>query len=356
MPPCKRAMPFYSNSVSILPDSLSHFIRRKHLSKAGGCPHGKSAGPGTILPIILLSTWYNNRCIIGGIPFIPDRSFGGFDQHLFHPPTILSKKAIRVLSVTAIISRLRADLTCSDSCSGRAAAGVPSRREYGKTCTRAKPIFSANAADAAKSSSVSPGNPTRISVVIAGSAKAFRIPPTIRYIRRCIIMAVHTAQRPVTAALQCEMKLRAEIRESRHLGNIFIRQQFPVPDFPAYPLDTRHHAGQPYRVNQPQPDLLAIGRQVDTDQHNLFIACLSQRHQFPFDIGQWFGTNRASRFWNNAIGAIPLTAILDFYIRTGPVAQPGHLHRLKGFSPLMHRNIDNPLAGFCTPVRPVPGF
>ena len=58
--------------------------------------------------------------------------------------------------------------------SSMAAAGVPSRREYGNTWIFAKPTWRAKAQVSSKSSSVSPGKPTMMSVVSAISGTMAR--------------------------------------------------------------------------------------------------------------------------------------------------------------------------------------
>ena len=70
-------------------------------------------------------------------------------------------------------------LTSGESCPCALSATVPFRLEYGKICTRAKPVSSTNLRDSSNSSSVSPAKPTMTSVVIDGLSNTERILFTI---------------------------------------------------------------------------------------------------------------------------------------------------------------------------------
>ena len=113
--------------------------------------------------------------------------------------------------------------------------------------------------------------------------------------------------------MQGEMKLTANFwilcqRLYKRIGKK-LRLQGTKTD----PLDPRDILALPDGVQQvgAVPQILTIAHQVNAGQHHLGIAVFPQPGQLAVDIGKGAGTQRPPGIRNDAIGAIPVAALLD---------------------------------------------
>ena len=158
-------------------------------------------------------------------------------------------------------------------------------------------------------------------------------------------MPVHPAQGCIAAALQRKVELRADLRQCRHPGDVLAGEQFRLQGAEPDPFDPIHSRCGFDRVDQPQPQLLAIAGKVDPDQHSLPVTGSSKRLQLVPQVFRRLGPHRPARSWNDAVGTVPLASVLNLDKRPGPFGEAARLHPFKPFPALVRLNFDDPFPG-----------
>ena len=108
------------------------------------------------------------------------------------------------------------------------------------------------------------------------------------------------------------MELRAQLILACHPRDDFRRQLLRLQRAQPHPLDARGLAGGLHGVAQVQAQLLPIGRQVDARQHHFFVPGLAQLRHLLADVLQGLGAHPAPGVGDDAVGAEPVAAVLDF--------------------------------------------
>ena len=166
-----------------------------------------------------------------------------------------------------------------------------------------------------------------------------------------VIVAAHARKRCVTAALQRQVELRAELWLPRHARDVAVGEQFRLERAEPHAVDAADRAGKLHRVDQAQPKLAAVGRQVDPDKHRLAVAGARQPFKLGAQLPGRLGAHGAARLRDDTVGAVAVAAVLDFDEGARAFAEGGRTHRLERLAALVRRDGDDAAACFARPAH-----
>ena len=155
-----------------------------------------------------------------------------------------------------------------------------------------------------------------------------------------VVVAVHRAQRFVTAALQGEMELRAELllcREPRDQRRVHLLR---LDGAEAYARDPLDGAGGLYRVGEVKFLAQAVCRQIDADQHDLAVAAPCDLLDLAAQIFERLGAHASSGIGNDAVGAKAVAAVLDFDEGAGVFVKGRHRQIFVGVDAAVGGDLD----------------
>ena len=90
-----------------------------------------------------------------------------------------------------------------------------------------------------------------------------------RFIFRAGVMPVHAAERCITAALEREVELWAELFTLRKPRHYLRREMIRRQGAEAHAQDTVYRAGTFHRIADGTGEILPIGGEIDSHEHNL---------------------------------------------------------------------------------------
>ena len=165
-----------------------------------------------------------------------------------------------------------------------------------------------------------------------------------RLIFRAGVMPVHPAECFVAAALQGEVKLRAELFTVReplhHLRGEVIRLQGAE----AHAQNAADRAGKLYCVAEGEAEIFSIGGEIDPHEHDFRKACLPQAEQLFLQLVQRLGAHPAARGRDDAVGAEPVAAILNFHKSARMLLKAGDRPAMEALPGFMWAHMEDALA------------